>query len=48
MFPDKVSPVEPEQDAGLLLPPLQAQDLLRVVWLSHHSARVASLSQVLN
>ena len=47
MFPDKVSPVEPEQDAGLLLPPLEAQDLLRVVWLSH-SARVASLSQVLN
>ena len=47
MFAEKVSPVEPEQDAGLLLPPLQAQDLLRVVWL-FHNARVASLSQVLN
>ena len=47
MFPDKVSPVEPEQDAGLLLPPLEAQDLLRVVWL-FHNARVATLFQVLN
>jgi len=38
--------VQTEQDARLLLLPLQTQSLLRVVWLSHYSAEIATLSHV--
>ena len=47
-FQGTLSPVQTEQDARLLLLPLQTQSLLRVVWLSHYSAEIATLSHVLN
>ena len=42
-----VGPVSAKQDAGLLLPPLQAQHLLRVVWLCHRNRTGICLSQML-
>ena len=42
-----VGPVSAKQDAGLLLPPLQAQHLLRVVWLCHRNRTGIFLSQML-